>query len=315
MVKIAIAGGSGRVARGIIDALVATKKHEIQILTRGETATPGDIPGVTWVKTDYNDKKSLTTILDGVHTLLSFVGGVQDPGSILQKNLIGAAIAAGVQRYAPSEWSSSSIEELPWYAEKGAIREYLKEINKEKKAKYCLFQPGLFVDYWAPADTSTMGTTQELWIDFNKRRAIDIEGKEGIFSLTTMGDLANVVAQAIDYPGEWPVIGGVHGVTTSSSKVLEIGARVQNGKPFDITFLKEEDVRADNIKSPWIPKFENPSLTAEQVEYFSKLILKGSLLSGLTRSWVVSDDWNRLLPDYKFTSAEEFLEKSWAGRA
>lgn len=27
---------------------------------------------------------------------------------------------------------SSSIEELPWYAEKGTIRAYLEEINKEK---------------------------------------------------------------------------------------------------------------------------------------------------------------------------------------
>jgi len=30
--------------------------------------------------------------------------------------------------------NSSSIEELPWYVEKGTIRAYLKEINKEKKA-------------------------------------------------------------------------------------------------------------------------------------------------------------------------------------
>ena len=87
------------------------------------------------------------------------------------------------------------------------------------------------------------------------------------------------------------------------------------GKPLDITTLKEEDVRADNIKSSWIPKFEEPSLSPEQNAYFSKLILKGCLLSGLTRSWVVSNEWNRLLPDYKFTGAEEFLEKAWAGKA
>jgi hypothetical protein len=28
---------------------------------------------------------------------------------------------------------SASIEELPWYGEKGNVREYLKEINKDKK--------------------------------------------------------------------------------------------------------------------------------------------------------------------------------------
>ena len=62
-------------------------------------------PGVTWAKTDYSDKKLLTSILDGVHTVLSFVGGHQDPGSTIQKSLIDASVAAGVQRFAPSEWA------------------------------------------------------------------------------------------------------------------------------------------------------------------------------------------------------------------
>ena len=64
-----------------------------------------NVSGVTWTKTDYSDKKLLTSILGGVHTVLSFVGGPQDPSSAIQKNLIDAAVAAGVQRFAPSEWS------------------------------------------------------------------------------------------------------------------------------------------------------------------------------------------------------------------
>lgn len=64
-----------------------------------------NVSGVTWAKTDYSDKKLLSSILDGVHTVLSFVGGSQDPGSVNQKNLIDAAVTAGVRRFAPSEWS------------------------------------------------------------------------------------------------------------------------------------------------------------------------------------------------------------------
>jgi hypothetical protein len=67
--------------------------------------------------------------------------------------------------------------------------------------------------------TTTLQSTQELWIDFDKRRAITIEGKDGVFTLTTISDLANVVVRAIDYAGEWPVIGGVHGTTVSSSQI------------------------------------------------------------------------------------------------
>jgi len=66
---------------------------------------------------------------------------------------------------------------------------------------------------------------------------------------------------------------------------------------------------------PWVPKFKDPSLTEEQINFFSKVILRGSLLSGVTKSWVVGDEWNRLLPDLKFTGAEEYLEKVWKGKA
>lgn len=64
-----------------------------------------NVSGITWVRTDYSDKKLLSSILDDIHTVLSFVGGPQDPGSVNQKNLIDAAVTAGVQRFAPSEWS------------------------------------------------------------------------------------------------------------------------------------------------------------------------------------------------------------------
>ena len=72
-------------------------------------------------------------------------------------------------------------------------------------------------------------------------------------------------------------------------------------------------MRADNINSSWIPKFKDPNMSQEQIDGFSRAILKGTLLSGLCGSWIVSDSWNRLLPDYKFEDLEKFLEKNWAG--
>lgn len=42
--------------------------------------------------------------LRGVHTLLSFIQLLSDPDQKAQKNLIDAAIAAGVKRFAPSEY-------------------------------------------------------------------------------------------------------------------------------------------------------------------------------------------------------------------
>lgn len=86
------------------------------------------------------------------------------------------------------------------------------------------------------------------------------------------------------------------------------------GKSWDVTALKEEDVRAGDIKSSWIPRYEHPNQTAEQVEFFAKMIATGCLLAGIRKSWVVSDEWNRLLPDYEFTGVEEFLLEHWGGK-
>jgi uncharacterized protein YbjT (DUF2867 family) len=62
--------------------------------------------GVSVVKVDYSDKEALTTLLTGVDVVLSFVIAASDPTGETQKNLIDASIAAGVKRFAPSEWSS-----------------------------------------------------------------------------------------------------------------------------------------------------------------------------------------------------------------
>jgi hypothetical protein len=47
------------------------------------------------------------------------------------------------------------------------------------------------------------------------------------YTLTTVQDLTNVVAAAVDYEGEWPEIGGVKGNEVTDEVILEIGERVR----------------------------------------------------------------------------------------
>ena len=62
-------------------------------------------PGVTWRAVNYNNKNDLIEALQGIHTVLSFVNElVADQENSSQKNLIDASIAAGVKRFAPSEY-------------------------------------------------------------------------------------------------------------------------------------------------------------------------------------------------------------------
>ncbi|PYI05403.1 NAD(P)-binding protein [Aspergillus sclerotiicarbonarius CBS 121057] len=312
MVKIAIAGGSSHVAKEIIDVLVAEQKHEILILSRKDATEP--TPGLRWVKADYDDPAQLTQALQGVHTVLSFVNTQNDPTSRAQKALIDAAVQAGVKRFAPSEWVSSGLEHMSWYAYKGEIRRYLHELNKDKKVlEYTLFQPGLFVNYLThPYQSARHLHSMEPPFDFANRRAILLDGSDANrLVFTAVQDLANVVARAIDFEGEWPVVGGIRGTSVTMAQLIALGEKVRGGTPFAIERVKAQGLETGTWEASWVPKLDHPSIPPEQVDGFSKSFVGGILLAISAGGFEVSDEWNRLLPDYKFTPMEQFLSDAW----
>ncbi|KAK6349371.1 hypothetical protein TWF730_010118 [Orbilia blumenaviensis] len=317
MVKVAISGSSGNVAQEVFDALLETGKHEIVLLSRKDVPSEPLPSGVTQVRADYENVEGLTQALQGVHTLLCFIVSQSDPGNVSQKNLIDAAIKAGVKRYAPSEWATSSLEYLPWYEGKGEIRNYLEELNKDKTIlEYSLFQPGLFTNYFAaPRQTAKHVVAYQLQIDFSNRRAIILEGGEDApINLITVKDFANIVAQAVEYEGVWPVVGGIKGDEVTVGQLIAIGEKLRGG-PFAIERLKPEDLKSGVVKSTWIPKINHPSLPVDQIESISQLFISGILLALSDGAYRVNDAWNRLLPDYTITRAEEFLGTVWRDEA
>ncbi len=46
-------------------------------------------------------------------------------------------------------------------------------------------------------------------------------------TFTSLRDLGNIVAKAIDYDGAWPAIGGIRGNTVTDVELVAIGARVR----------------------------------------------------------------------------------------
>ena len=94
--------------------------------------------------------------------------------------------------------------------------------------QYTLFQPGLFLDYLAfPHKTAKHLTPLNTFIDFQNRRAIVVDDRDAVMTLTTIQDLAAIVARAVDLGGEWPVTGGVSGNRVAVSQVLQIGEKVR----------------------------------------------------------------------------------------
>ncbi|CEF73961.1 hypothetical protein FGSG_01773 [Fusarium graminearum PH-1] len=321
MVKIAIAGASSELAREILDKLVATEKHDIKALIRRNPSEFPKLKNVEWIRTDFSDKVELVNILEDVETVLCFFAVHLDPGSENQKRLIDAAIEAGVKRFAPSEWGpgvklAESLDALSWYSGKIEVVNYLEDVNaKEKVLEYCRFQPGGFMDYFChPHQTSKYLTTTKVNIDYENRSAMVVEGTlDDQIVYTCVENIANVVTSAVDYKGEWPVIGGICGDRVTIRRLLEIGERVL-GHQFTIEWLKMEDVKAGELKTDNYPRIDLPSIPKDQVEAFSKIAIVGILNAYHRGVFNVSDEWNQLLPDLKFTKVDELLERVWGGK-
>jgi hypothetical protein len=73
--------------------------------------------------------------------------------------------------------------------------------------------------------------------------------------------------------------------------------------------LQPDDVAAGILKLDNLPLVEHPSIPKDQVEAFSKVAICGMLVTMKLGGWATSDEWNKLLPDYKFTTVEEFAQK------
>ncbi|CAJ2513767.1 Uu.00g018860.m01.CDS01 [Anthostomella pinea] len=313
MVKIALAGASSELAKEILDKLVATQKHEIIALDLKKFPSS---PGVEWVQTTYEDKAELSQLLKGVDTVICFFWDAET-----SKRLIDAAVDAGVRRYVPSEFGTgveteACLDVLSWYAPKIEVGHYLENLNKEKKViEYTKFQYGGYTNYLGyPHQTSKYITTFPVQFNFEKMHALLVEGSlDDQITFTTVDDVVNVIAGALEYEGEWPVVGGIRGSNVTVKQILEMGGRIR-GKPFEIEWLKKEDLEAGELKTDNYARLPFASVPKDALEPFSTLVHRGYLLSVGRGAWTVSDEWNKLLPDYEFTQVEDFLKTVWAGK-
>lgn len=194
--------------------------------------------------------------------------------------------------------------------------------------------PGLFTNYLTyPYRFAEYFRPFETQIDFNKRRALTLDGGDNDrITLTTVQDFANVVSRAVEYEGEWPVVGGIRGSELSIGDVLVLGRKIRGmfpipfilfyshcpvlisndpGEPFHVEKLKAEDLKVGMVKCSWLPSVDHSGIPRAQAEALAPMLVAGMLLAISAGALKVTDEWNRLLPDYQFAQAGEFLAKAW----
>lgn len=80
--------------------------------------------------------------------------------------------------------------------------------------------------------------------------------------------------------------------------------------------VKLEDLENGILTASWALEASHPSVSGDQVdslqvENMLKTVLIGTLISSVESAWNVSDEMNKLFPDFELTEIEEFLTKVW----
>ena len=78
--------------------------------------------------------------------------------------------------------------------------------------------------------------------------------------------------------------------------------------------MQAEDLKRGVVKTTWLPTVDHPAIPAEKVKEMAAGMVAGTLLAISVGAMSVSDEWNTLLPEYRFSRAEEFLAQAWDGK-
>ncbi|KAI5210222.1 NAD(P)-binding protein [Aureobasidium subglaciale] len=213
--KVAIAGATGNLGPHIVRELV-NQGFEVTVLSAsGNTSSlPSE---VKTIKVDFSSRDSVVSALRGQEAFVSAI-----PKHEEQPALIDAAIAAGVQRFIPSEFGSNivgneKVAALPVFGGKVKTQEYLRA--KQDQISYTLITNGLFVDWF-----------------FGLGLGANLKGKTQIFdngdsrhSFTLLSDIGKAVAGVLKHPEETKNRGVyVQTIALSQNQALKIA---QKAKP------------------------------------------------------------------------------------
>lgn len=129
-IRVALASFTGRIRPSMLRALLAAQ-FEVIVLTRKGSRSTDLLPEHekhNIIPVDYTDVKSLAAALHGVEPVMSTISSL---GLNSQRPLFDACVAAGVERFIPSEFAldlhDPKIRNLPLYPAKIATQAYINQ--------------------------------------------------------------------------------------------------------------------------------------------------------------------------------------------
>ncbi|KAI6860979.1 hypothetical protein KC338_g6753 [Hortaea werneckii] len=318
MVTVALAGATTGFGLTVLktflhlnSSLNPAQQHKIILLSRFPQPE-WSAKGLEVRQISYEDHAQLVSALEGVHTLISLIGGDVSALRNAQASLLAAARVADVKRFAPSEYAGMGYEGIDLYAaSKAEIWKRCLAAKHETGMEVARFNCGLFMSILATG--TVMGITE-----VGRREGAETGEEEALAGLRPWNFVLNLRAGTADLPGDgsakvawtemrdvatfifralslppWPEDLNMRGDLRSFREVLEIVQRVQ-GREFLVRENSVEEM--DGLTQEEGKRFYNQVRVALVKEYCD-----------------VPDDLNRMFSDVHPIDCESFVTKWWSG--
>ncbi|SPO06190.1 uncharacterized protein DNG_08879 [Cephalotrichum gorgonifer] len=149
MPVVAVAGGSGKLGRAIVNGIKQAGKFDVVVLGRQADDEKSKEIGAPIITVDYNSPEAITSVLEqhNVETLISALHG-HSPAE-LELNLIsGADKSSTTSRYIPAIWGSKYPEDVAGLFPPAIDKlRYVKALESTSLEWTAVFN-GLFLDFY-----------------------------------------------------------------------------------------------------------------------------------------------------------------------
>ncbi|ORY07010.1 hypothetical protein BCR34DRAFT_604013 [Clohesyomyces aquaticus] len=261
MITVAVAGGtSPAVGRAILAGL---QNYPSQILPVVLSRATSEIP--KWLldmqietrKVDYTSGESLTSALQGVHTVICTLLVKDNTWASTQINLLNASLSAGVSRFAPAEFGCGPLAN----PKIGMLTPTIAVMDACRAAKasypdfeFAGFHVGLFMNYLAwggPNESEALNGLNDrsefVWNVASMKASIPrtVDGRVPRITMTEIGDVGRMVAAACLLPkGAWREEFGMVGETLGMDEVVRVIEEV-SGRNMEVSYRAFEQMVRD----------------------------------------------------------------------
>ncbi|KAG7420184.1 Oxidoreductase BOA1 [Fusarium oxysporum f. sp. rapae] len=305
MSVIAVAGGTGKLGRAIVEALVEQGQHTVVALAREAK----DVQGAQVIAVDYTDVDKLAATLEtnSIETVISTINSMDDVSAEL--SLIKAAEkSASTKRYIPSIWGIKYTEEIASYFPIARAKlSIIAALEATSTLEYTAVYNGYFADYWVLPKVKSYQSPLALVVDIaNDFAAIPGSGNE-LVTFTHTFDIARFVAVLIG-ASKWDKESYIIGDKVSWNQFVQY-AEEAKGVKFTVKHDSIEDLKAGKIAElpshpHMYPFFPKPMLQGFFAA-FGRMFVEGAFDLKPERTL------NQIFPEIKARKIKDLLFEAW----